>query len=54
VKLQIAWKYLGLLSENSKIFAPSIENFQPESEFKPGDVISVEPGKGWLITISPK
>ena len=54
VKLTIDWKYLGLSPENSKISAPAIESFQPEAEFKVGEKIGVEPGKGWLLVISPK
>jgi hypothetical protein len=54
VKLQIDWKYLGLLPERTKIYASAIKDFQPEAEFKPDETISVEPGKGWLIKISAK
>jgi len=51
VKLQIDWKALGLRSGNATLKAPAIEGFQSAAEFKPGDAIPVEPGKGWLLIL---
>ena len=51
VKLQIDWKALGLKSGSATLKAPAVEGFQPAAEFKPGDAIPVEPGKGWLLIL---
>jgi hypothetical protein len=51
VKLAIDWKALGLSAGKVSLVAPPVEGFQPRSTFKPGDAISVEPGKGWLIVL---
>ncbi|HEV2681750.1 MAG TPA: glycoside hydrolase domain-containing protein [Rhodanobacter sp.] len=51
VKLQIDWKALGLKPSNVTLKAPAVEGFQPAAEFKPGEVITVEPGKGWLLIL---
>lgn len=51
VKLQIDWKALGLKPGNATLKAPTVAGFQPAAEFKPGDVIPVEPGKGWLLIL---
>ena len=51
VKLQIDWKALGLKPGNATLKAPTVAGFQPAAEFKPGDAIPVEPGKGWLLIL---
>jgi hypothetical protein len=51
VKLAIDWKALGLSSGKATLVATSIDGFQPAATFKPGDAITVEPGKGWLLVI---
>ena len=51
VKLAIDWKALGIAPATATITAPAIENFQAARAFAAGDAISVEPGKGWLLTI---
>jgi hypothetical protein len=51
VKLRIDWKALGLKPGNATLKAAAVENFQPAAEFKPGDAIPVEPGKGWLLIL---
>ncbi|MET3651040.1 glycoside hydrolase domain-containing protein [Dyella japonica] len=51
VRLAIDWKALGLSARRVRWTAPEIAGFQPKASFKPGDVISVEPGKGWLIVV---
>jgi hypothetical protein len=48
-KLRIDWKALGLRPGKATLKAPAIEGFQSAAEFKPGDAIPVEPGKGWLL-----
>jgi hypothetical protein len=49
VRLDIDWKRLGIDPEKAKLAAPPIESFQDAAVFKPGDAISVRPGKGWLL-----
>ncbi len=51
VRLEIDWKALGLDPGRSRLRAPAIDKFQPSAEFKPGDTIRVEPGKGWLLVV---
>jgi hypothetical protein len=50
-RLNIDWNALRMDPQKAKIFAPPIDDFQPEASFRPGDPISVEPGKGWLLVI---
>jgi hypothetical protein len=51
VRLAIDWKTLGLDPKRAVLSAPAVENFQEAAEFKPGDPIRVEPGKGWLLIL---
>lgn len=51
VKLTVDWKALGLSPTRVTLTAPQITGFQPEATFKQGEMISVEPGKGWLIVV---
>jgi hypothetical protein len=51
VRLAIDWKKLGLDPRKAVLRAPAIEKFQEAAEFRPGDPIRVEPGKGWLIIV---
>ncbi|MFK2876685.1 glycoside hydrolase domain-containing protein [Rhodanobacter hydrolyticus] len=51
VKLTINWKALGLNPARVRLVAPAVEGFQPAATFKPGDEITVEPGKGWLLEL---
>jgi hypothetical protein len=51
VRLAIDWKKLGLDPKTSVLRAPAIDKFQGAAEFKPGDPIRVEPGKGWLLVL---
>ena len=53
VKLAIDWKALGLDPKHVRLVAPAVPNFQPAATFQPGDVIPVEPGKGWLLELEP-
>lgn len=49
IRLVIDWKTLGLDPLKAVLRAPAIEKFQSAAEFRPGDAIRVEPGKGWLL-----
>jgi hypothetical protein len=49
--LEIDWKALGMNPKKTKLYAPAIEDFQPERTFDPADSIPVEPGKGWLLIL---
>jgi len=52
IRLVIDWKTLGLDPLKAVLRAPAIEKFQSAAEFRPGDAIRVEPGKGrllWLV-----
>jgi hypothetical protein len=52
VTLAIDWPALGLDPAKATITASDIENFQPARTFAPGEPITVEPGKGWLLVIA--
>lgn len=54
VKLAVDWKALGLDPDKAILHAPAIDGFQPETYFRPGDSMTVEPGKGWLIVCEPQ
>jgi hypothetical protein len=54
IRLTIDWKKLGLDPKRGILRAPAIENFQPAAEFRPGDTIRVEPGKGWLFVLTER
>jgi len=49
VRLSIDWKRLGIDPAKAKLTALPIESFQDAAVFKPGDAISIMPGKGWLL-----
>lgn len=49
IKFQIDWKTLGINPDLVRMYAPGIENFQPEAIFNLNDPIPVEARKGWLI-----
>jgi len=51
IRLTIDWKKLGLDPQKAVLRAPAIDKFQPAAEFRPGDAIRVEPGKGWLLVL---
>ncbi|WP_199099535.1 glycoside hydrolase domain-containing protein [Dyella sp. ASV21] len=51
VKLAIDWKALGLTPGKATLSASAVEGFQPAAQFKVGDSIPVQPGKGWLIVV---
>jgi hypothetical protein len=49
VRLGIDWRRLGIDPAKAKLTALPIESFQDAAVFKPGDAISIMPGKGWLL-----
>jgi hypothetical protein len=51
VRLAIDWRKLGLDPKKIVLRAPEIDKFQDAAEFKPGDPIRVDPGKGWLLVL---
>ncbi len=51
VRLMIDWKKLGLDPKTAVLTAPAIDKFQDAAEFKPGDQVRIEPGKGWLLIL---
>ncbi|OGD22301.1 MAG: hypothetical protein A2W03_09440 [Candidatus Aminicenantes bacterium RBG_16_63_16] len=51
VRLDIDWKALGIDVSAAQIMAPAIADFQTEAQFHPGDPISVDPGKGWILIL---
>jgi tetratricopeptide (TPR) repeat protein len=51
-RLKIDWDALGMSSQDVKLTAPRIEEFQESAEFRPGDEIPIAPGKGWLLILS--
>ena len=52
VGLKINWKALGIDPKKATLVATPIEGFQSARTFKLGESIPVEPGKGWLLTLS--
>ena len=54
VTLSVDWAALGLDPSKVTLYAPEIENFQPETTWKPGDEITVPKGKGLLISVQQK
>jgi hypothetical protein len=54
VRLTIDWKKLGLDPRTAVLTAPAIDKFQEAAEFRPGDPIRVEPGKGLLLFLTIK
>jgi hypothetical protein len=54
VRLTIDWKALGLDPASARLEAQPIEHFQEARTFAADQPIPVEPGKGWLIVISPR
>ena len=51
ISLKIDFEQLGLNAGSAKLVAPAIYDFQTKKEWKPGDKISVDSKKGWLIYI---
>ncbi len=54
IRLSIDWKKLGLDPSNIEITAPQMHDFQEAKTFSAGEVISIEPKKGWLLIINQK
>jgi hypothetical protein len=51
VRLAIDWRKLGLDAKKTVLRAPAIDKFQDAADFKPGDSIRVEPGRGRLLVL---
>jgi hypothetical protein len=51
VQLSLDWTALGLDPAKVRITAPEIAGFQEERSFDAAGLISVEPGKGWLLVV---
>ena len=49
--LSIDWERVGLDPARAELIAPSIEDFQPEACFLPGESIPVPAGRGWLLVL---
>ena len=49
VRLEVDWRALGIDPAKARIRAVAIEKFQEAAEFKPGQVVPVQPGRGWLL-----
>ena len=52
VNLKIDWKRLGINPRKAHLVAKPIQKFQVSQTFKVDEAITVEPGKGWLLTVS--
>jgi len=52
-RLKIDFDALEMSREDSQLTAPYIEDFQDFATFAATDQIPVEPGKGWLLILSP-
>lgn len=53
VRLEIDWEGLGLEQSATRLRAPAILDFQPNTVFSPSDAIPIRPGKGWLLLLEP-
>ena len=51
VKLTIDWKALGLNARKTKLHAPEIARLQDAATFRPGDTITVDPQRGWMMIL---
>jgi hypothetical protein len=51
VQLEFDWEKLDMDKDNVSLVAPQIENMQDARSFAPDQPISIQPGKGWLISI---
>jgi len=51
VRLQLDWPALGLEAGKARLIAPEVKEFQPASEWRVDEPISVEPKRGWLIYV---
>ncbi len=51
VVLSVDWQALGLDPSKVTLHAPEIKDFQEETSWKPGDIITVPKGKGLLIVV---
>jgi len=54
VRPMIDWKKLEIDPRTAVLTSPAIDKFQDAAEFKPGDPIRVEPGRGWLLILSER
>lgn len=52
-RLKIDFDVLGISRDSAQLAAPFIEGFQDSASFAVTDQIPVEPGKGWLLILSP-
>lgn len=52
IRLTFDWKTLGMLPDKVKLVAPAVKDFQEETIFSPGDLISVKAKEGWLLILS--
>jgi hypothetical protein len=51
VNLHINWPALGFDPARARLYAPPIPNMQTERRWKPGEPISVAPGRGWFLVL---
>jgi hypothetical protein len=49
LRLQVEAAALGLEPARTTLYAPPIQGFQPEAQFRLTDEIPVSPGRGWLL-----
>ena len=52
--LRFDWEALGIDPQKATLVAPYIKDFQEEKTFGPGDFITVDPAKGWLLYLREK
>ena len=53
VRLDIDWRALGIEPASARVTASAIKDFQEAAEFPLDAGIPVEPGRGWLLAITP-
>ncbi len=50
--LAVDWGALGIDPDRATIYAPAIDDFQPEALFEVGESIPIPPRQGWLLVVS--
>ncbi len=51
INLKIDWEKTGINASNVQMTCPEIEDFQPHTQFKLNESITIQPRKGWIILL---
>jgi hypothetical protein len=53
VRLEVNWTAVGMSPQTVKVRAPEIRLFQPAQNPASLDAVPLEPGKGWILEVTP-